>query len=118
MYTTITLFLSGLCSLVCHCDTFEEAIELAAKGDNANVDKLVKDIYGSGYESMGLPGDIVAASFGKVCSKEAREKVKPEDLARSALVTTCNNIGSIALNAANNHGVDRIVFVGKTLILH
>ncbi|KAF1588436.1 UNVERIFIED_CONTAM: Pantothenate kinase 3, partial [Eudyptes robustus] len=108
-------FFQGLCSLLCKCDTFEQAIELAAKGDNANVDKLVKDIYGSGYESVGLPGDIVAASFGKVCNKEAREQVKPEDLARSALVTTANNIGSIALNVANQHGVDRIVFVGNFL---
>ncbi|CAD5218748.1 unnamed protein product [Bursaphelenchus okinawaensis] len=108
-------FFQGLCSLLCKCDTFEEAIELAAKGDNANVDKLVKDIYGSGYESVGLPGNIVAASFGKVCNKEAREKCRPEDLARSALVTTANNIGSIALNIANQQKVDRIVFVGNFL---
>lgn len=42
-----------------------------------------------------------------------RENVLKEDLARSALVTTTNNIGSIALNAARQHGIDRIVFVGK-----
>jgi type II pantothenate kinase len=104
----------GLCSLICKCDTFEEAIELAARGDNRRVDKLVKDIYGKGYESetVNLPGDTVAASFGKVCSKETRESATMEDLARSALVTTANNIGSIALNAAIQNGIDRIVFVG------
>jgi len=110
-------FFQGLCSLLCKCDTFEEAIELAARGDNKNVDKLVRDIYGKGYESdtINLPGDTVAASFGKVCSKETRENVRLEDLARSALVTTANNIGSIALNVAIQHGIDRIVFVGNFL---
>ena len=32
------------------CATFEEALELAAKGDNKNVDKLVRDIYGGSYD--------------------------------------------------------------------
>lgn len=75
----------------------------------------MKDIYGKGYENetINLPGDTVAASFGKVCSKETRDKASSEDLARSALVTTANNIGSIALNVATQHGIDRIVFVGK-----
>lgn len=109
------LYILGLCSLLCKCDTFEEAIELAAHGDNQQVDKLVRDIYGKGYESetVDLPGDTVAASFGKVCSKEARESSRMEDLARSALVTTANNIGSIALNVATQNGIDRIVFVGR-----
>jgi pantothenate kinase len=51
-------------------------------------------------------------SFGKCCAGD-REKIRVEDLARSALVTTCNNIGSIALNVAISHGIERIVFVGK-----
>ncbi|KAI6238164.1 Pantothenate kinase 1 [Aphelenchoides fujianensis] len=108
-------FFQGLCSLLCKCDTFEEAIELATRGDNHNVDKLVKDIYGRGYDSVGLPEDTVAASFGKMCSREARENVRVEDLARGALVTTMNNIGSITLNVANQNKVDRIVFVGNFL---
>jgi len=40
----------GLCSLLTDCKTFEEALNLAAKGDNKNVDKLVKDIYGGDYD--------------------------------------------------------------------
>ena len=51
-------------------------------------------------------------SFGKVLTIEDKNKISREDLARSALVTTTNNIGSIALNAANQNGIDRIVFVG------
>ncbi|VDK29676.1 unnamed protein product [Gongylonema pulchrum] len=103
-------FFQGICAIMCGCETFEEAIELASRGDNKNVDKLVKDIYGTGYDRMGLPGDIVAASFGKICNKKDRSKARIEDLARSALVTTTNNIGSIAFNGAKTCGIDRIVF--------
>lgn len=51
----------GLCCLLTGCDTFEEAIQLATKGDHKNVDKLVRDIYGGDYERFGLPGDLVAS---------------------------------------------------------
>ncbi|KAI6220366.1 Pantothenate kinase 1 [Aphelenchoides fujianensis] len=108
-------FFHGLCALLCQVTSFEEAIELATRGDNHNVDKLVKDIYGSGYDSVGLPEETVAASFGKAISAEGQAAMSREDLARSALVTTANNIGSIALNVANQHKVDRIVFVGNFL---
>jgi type II pantothenate kinase len=37
------------------------------------------------------------------------------DLARSALVTTANNIASIALNSAGHYNISRIVFVGNFL---
>lgn len=51
----------GLCSLLTGCNTFEEAIELAANGDNTKVDKLVRDIYGGSYGKFGLPGELVAS---------------------------------------------------------
>lgn len=51
----------GLCCLLTGCNTFEEAIELAAEGDHTHVDKLVRDIYGGDYERFGLPGDLVAS---------------------------------------------------------
>ena len=38
------------------CDV-EEALELAAHGDNKKVDKLVKDIYGGDYNRFHLSGD-------------------------------------------------------------
>jgi type II pantothenate kinase len=44
-----------------NCNTFEEAIELAAKGVGSKVDKLVKDIYGGDYDKFNLPGDTVAS---------------------------------------------------------
>ena len=51
----------GLCCLLTGCDSFEEAMELAAQGDNTKVDKLVKDIYGGDYDKFNLSGDVVAA---------------------------------------------------------
>lgn len=51
----------GLCGLLTGCDTFEEAISLAEKGDSTKVDKLVRDIYGGSYSKFNLQGDIVAS---------------------------------------------------------
>ncbi|XP_048516372.1 pantothenate kinase 3 isoform X1 [Athalia rosae] len=111
----------GLCCLLTGCNTFEEAIDLATSGDNTRVDKLVKDIYGGDYERFGLPGDLVASSFlgvysfGQMNSKERRNSVSKEDLARATLVTITNNIGSIARMCAVNEKIERVVFVGNFL---
>uniref|UniRef100_U5EQZ6 pantothenate kinase n=1 Tax=Corethrella appendiculata TaxID=1370023 RepID=U5EQZ6_9DIPT len=105
----------GLCCLLTGCHTFEEAIQLATKGDHRNVDKLVKDIYGGDYERFALPGDLVASSFGQMNSKERRNTVSREDLANATLVTITNNIGSIARMCASNEKIDKVVFVGNFL---
>ncbi|KAF6209437.1 hypothetical protein GE061_015184 [Apolygus lucorum] len=105
----------GLCSLLTGCSSFEEAIELAAQGDNTKVDKLVRDIYGGDYERFGLPGDLVASSFGNMCSKDRRQSVTKPDLARATLVTITNNIGSISRLCASNEKISRVVFVGNFL---
>lgn len=98
----------GLCCLLTGCQTFEEAIQLATKGDHKKVDKLVKDIYGGDYERFGLPGDLVASSFGQMNSRERRASVSKEDLANATLVTITNNIGSIARMCASNEKIDRV----------
>lgn len=105
----------GLCSLLTGSRSFEEALELAAAGDNTSVDKLVRDIYGGDYARFGLPGNLVASSFGQMSSTERREKVSREDLARATLVTITNNIGSIARMCALNEKIERVVFCGNFL---
>ncbi|KAG8453299.1 hypothetical protein GDO86_000075 [Hymenochirus boettgeri] len=105
----------GLCCLLTGCSTFEEALEMASLGDSTNVDKLVRDIYGGDYERFGLPGYAVASSFGNMMSKEKRESVSKEDLARATLITITNNIGSIARMCAVNENINRVVFVGNFL---
>ena len=51
----------GLCALLTGVESFEEAIALAGQGDGSKVDKLVRDIYGGGYDRLGLSGDVVAS---------------------------------------------------------
>ncbi|KAM4599929.1 pantothenate kinase 1a isoform 1-T1 [Fundulus diaphanus] len=105
----------GLCCLLTGCETFEEALEMASKGDSTNVDKLVKDIYGGDYGRFGLQGSAVASSFGHMMSKEKRDSISKEDLARATLITITNNIGSIARMCAVNEKIERVVFVGNFL---
>ncbi|KAK2705483.1 hypothetical protein QYM36_015765 [Artemia franciscana] len=105
----------GLCCLLTGCTSFEEAMELAAKGDNKQVDKLVKDIYGGDYDRFGLQGNLVASSFGNMNLDDRREGASREDLANATLVTITNNIGSVARLCALNENVDRVLFVGNFL---
>ncbi|XP_054731947.1 pantothenate kinase 3 isoform X1 [Anastrepha obliqua] len=105
----------GLCCLLTGCNSFEEAIQLATKGDNRKVDKLVRDIYGGDYDRFGLTGDLVASSFGQMHIKDKRSSVSREDLANATLVTITNNIGSIARMCALNEKMDKVVFVGNFL---
>ncbi|ESN90052.1 hypothetical protein HELRODRAFT_116595 [Helobdella robusta] len=105
----------GLCCLLTGCETFEEAIQLATEGDNSGVDKFVRDIYGGDYERFGLPGGIVASSFGNMNCSYRRGQVDRCDLARTTLVTITNNIGSIARMCAVNEKIERVVFVGNFL---
>jgi type II pantothenate kinase len=105
----------GLCCLLTGCNTFEEAMALAASGDNRKADKLVKDIYGGDYERFGLSGDTVASSFGQMNLAEKRQHAKREDLARATLVTITNNIGSITRLCAQAEKLERVLFVGNFL---
>lgn len=116
----------GLCCLLTGCNTFEEAIQLATKGDNRKVDKLVRDIYGGDYDRFGLTGDLVASrlvtlcyevvptvmfkffSFGQMHLKDKRSSVSREDLANATLVTITNNIGLIARMCALNEKMDKV----------
>lgn len=108
----------GLCCLLTGCSTYEEAIELATRGDSTKVDKLVRDIYGGDYSRFNLPGNIVAASFGYMNIEEKRSQATREDLARSTLQTILNNIGLIARDCANTYKCEHVLFVGSFLRLN
>jgi type II pantothenate kinase len=104
----------GLCRLLTGCASFAEALSLAHQGKGSKVDLLVSDIYGRDYSALGLSGDTIAASFGKL----ARHKsdVSREDLAKAALVMITNNICSLAhLYARQVLKVPSVVFVGNFL---
>eukprot|EP00918_Siedleckia_nematoides_P064728 GHVU01140749.1.p1 GENE.GHVU01140749.1~~GHVU01140749.1.p1 ORF type:complete len:211 (+),score=36.14 GHVU01140749.1:194-826(+) len=44
----------------------EDAFRLALDGNNASIDMLVSDIYGGDYAEIGLEGNVIASSFGKL----------------------------------------------------
>lgn len=92
------------------CQSYEEAIALAAAGDSTKVDKKVRDIYGGSYGRFGLDGDVVASSFGQMNLPDKREEVSKADLARATLVTITNNIGSITRMCALNEGIEKVFF--------
>ena len=59
----------GLVRLLTSCSTFDEVIRLTERGASSNVDMLVSDIYGDGSHELGLGGDVIAASFGKIAMR-------------------------------------------------
>jgi len=77
-------------------------LALSEKGDNAMVDMLVGDIYGTDYTKLGLKSTTIASSFGKVFKHTGEGKegergtFKAEDISRSLLYAVSNNIGQIA----------------------
>ncbi|KAF6029252.1 PANK2 [Bugula neritina] len=105
----------GLCCALTGCNSFEEALELASQGDNAKCDKLVSDIYGGDYKKFGLPGHLVASSFGHMMDPEKSKAASKADLARSCLAMVTYNISSLARLNAEKQGIENVVFVGNFL---
>ena len=132
----------GILSLLTGARTFDEMLRLAERGDNAGVDMLVGDIYGSGYSKIGLKSTAIASTFGKVfrmkriaersaedgeglsngASKEHDENTiegfKTEDMARSLLYAISNNIGQIAYLQSEKHNLQHIYFGGSFIQGH
>ena len=112
----------GLGSLLTTANGFDEILELAEKGDNTSVDMLIKDIYGSGYDNLGLDENLIASSLGKVtrstldnskCSREEYlKKFKEEDLVKSILIMICYDLSQLACLHAKLHDVKRVFFGG------
>lgn len=69
----------GLLSLLTGARTFDEMLEMAERGDNAKVDMLVGDIYGTDYGKIGLKSSAIASSFGKVFKMKRQAEQEAED---------------------------------------
>jgi type II pantothenate kinase len=69
----------GLLSLLTGARNFDDMLKLAQKGDNASVDLLVGDIYGAGYNKIGLKSTHIASSFGKVYKLKRAAETDAED---------------------------------------
>lgn len=66
--------------------------------------------------NSGLPGDLIASSFGKAA--HGTTDINKNDAIRSLLYTISNDIGQIACLYAMQHGLKRIYFGGYFLRNH
>ncbi|KAI0099835.1 fumble-domain-containing protein [Nemania sp. FL0031] len=69
----------GLLSLLTPAGSFDDMLDMAAQGDNAKVDMLVGDIYGTDYNKIGLKSTAIASSFGKVFRMNRGAESEAED---------------------------------------
>ncbi|ORY60524.1 pantothenate kinase [Pseudomassariella vexata] len=69
----------GILSLLTPAESFDEMLDMAAQGDNAKVDMLVGDIYGTDYGKIGLKSTTIASSFGKVFRMKREAESEAED---------------------------------------
>jgi type II pantothenate kinase len=105
--------LLGLGAALTGLADFDSLVSLAADGDRRRVDLLVSDIYRAG--SLPLPGDLTAASFGKLTAPGRGEPPAPRDLAHAVLGLVGENVALICCGLAHGASVKRIVFGGTTL---
>ncbi|AMD19484.1 HCL667Wp [Eremothecium sinecaudum] len=131
----------GLLSLITGAKTYDEMLEWATEGNNANVDMLVGDIYGTDYSKLGLKSSTIAASFGKLFQRDNKitDSDKPltsccptstasihsrdhtinnADISRSMLYAISNNISQIAYLQAKINHVKEIYFGGSYIRGH
>ncbi|XP_019567693.2 4'-phosphopantetheine phosphatase [Rhinolophus sinicus] len=100
----------GLGALLTKTKKFDELLQLASRGQHANVDMLVQDIYGGAHQTLGLSGNLIASSFGKSATTD--QEFSQEDMAKSLLHMISNDIGQLACLYARLHRLDRVYFGG------
>lgn len=108
----------GLARALTSAETFEEALLLAEGGDASRCDLLVRDIYGEeGSGTLGLPGSLTAANFGKLCDPPDEDDssgvCSEQDLARSLLQMVAQQSVLLSSAFARQAGcIDRVFFMG------
>ncbi|KAK7426231.1 hypothetical protein QQZ08_007261 [Neonectria magnoliae] len=130
--------LCGLLLLLTKARTFDEMLELADKGDNSNVDKLIGDIYGMDYTRIGMKMTAVASTFCKAFSKEHRSQYhlartrseneasqtsgnppfSDSDICHSLVFALFNNVGQLATLQSRVHDNADIYFTGPYVRSH
>lgn len=104
--------LSGIFALLKEEKAFVSSFSSSvSSGDRNNVDILVKDIYGSSYESIGLDGNIVAGSLAKL-NQYSGSDINADVCASSAYMI-CSNLIHLLCLYATLHGAFTIIFGGS-----
>ncbi|KAH6975152.1 type II pantothenate kinase [Ilyonectria sp. MPI-CAGE-AT-0026] len=134
--------LTGLLSILTSTLSFDEMLDRAEQGDNAKVDKLIGDIYGTDYNGIGMKKTAIASSFGKVFNMRRVEEpeqnqrggVEPEtnpnqslsdahnipeaDVCRSLVFAIFNNIGQLSNLHSELHNITDVYFGGPFIRGH
>lgn len=101
--------LMGLGRLLTGEGDFSKLVSLAASGKAENADLLVKDIY-SPFDSP-LDGSLTASNFGKIKD----DQVSKEDKAASLTSMIAETIVLLSTQAADQHQIEYIIYIGSTL---
>ena len=106
----------GLIKALFNINDFQEAIDLAKKGNRYNVDLKVSDIYAPEDDRVDLLfREFTAASLGKIDPNFNMNNLKKEDFINSIICMIGENIGTIANLMAVNNDISSIVFCGGFL---
>ncbi|NVM35668.1 MAG: hypothetical protein HWN81_08730 [Candidatus Lokiarchaeota archaeon] len=109
-------FFMGLIKTIFNLDNFQEAMNLAKKGNRYNVDLKVSDIYHSDDKRVNLLfREFTAASLGKISENFDLKSLNQEDFINSIICLIGENLGIIANMLADNNDVTDIVFCGGFL---
>lgn len=102
--------LLGLSSLLTGISDFDTITAKAQRGENSNVDLLVRDIYGDNSALKELKGDRIASSFAKAATSELPEATarlhREEDLLSSLVTMISLNTGQLAYFLAKLHKIE------------
>jgi len=106
-------FFMALIKLLYNITSFNEAIELAQQGDRYKVDLKVADIYSPEDQRINaIFREFTAASLGKINSRSKIGNFKIGDLLNSLICMIGENIGTIAIEKADNHNIKHLIFCG------
>ncbi len=109
-------FFMGLIRILFNSDNFQEALNLAKKGNRYNVDLKVSDIYAPEDDRVDLLfREFTAASLGKIDLSFTMNNLKKEDFINSIICMIGENIGTMANLMADNNDILSIVFCGGFL---
>ena len=106
-------FFMALIQLLYDMDNFSEGIKLALKGNRYNVDLKVADIYSPEDNRVSsLFRQFTAASLGKISNTVKFGDYQKADLLNSLICMIGENVGTIAIEKANSHEIENLVFCG------
>ncbi len=109
-------FFMGLSKLLFNIEDYQQAIEMAKKGNRYNVDLKVSDIYPPEDQRIDLLfREFTAASLGKIDLNFNLNNLKKEDLLNSIICMVGENIGTLANLMADNNDFMNIIFCGGFL---